>query len=865
MTHTATSKSACDPLISQRSSTDSPHKKSPLVSKIRKVFVKPGMSSGSTKQPRLTSSAVSPGNNGSRPSVDQHRGSVSSSSSGQSMSIVQADPSLFTPSTSPSPTGSPNLDQTSVVDDSRGLPSRHSAEPAVSTVKGSKFATPPGKSLWVEPPTSRASKKRLSFASITSFFRVSETTTRMSVKKKQQRPSSVPHAGNPIVITEQHLVDFQRRHSVNGITDTNIKVEKQEPTSTQTSAITPWAHYEAIVQNSKEGSNSMVAPDEPAKKSRIYGMYGMFGKQSKKDIKGRDSTSGDTLRSGPVAPARPLRSALVHRQRLPSIVRTPSPQSSIYTQTQDPHTWQHHYHFPQPGFVADKQLGQIGSMDIDFSSPDASASRRTSEEQKLQRIAGPTRHRRQSSLAGRQASQQGHYPIMDRKQRSSFRHFATEDDSWLAELFARESAPPHQQYCPPPLPIQGRYSRQQHTDSGAIGVPMKPRVMPINTTASFPSGADDFTNIPLSPMLSTPSHSSSFDPRRSSTAVVPVSHLPTTEVSNFPMMIPPVPRAAEAGTLQFTNPTMFLTEHQHQQQHQDYQQDQQQRFQNHQSFHAQQQQLYRLQHSPQYAQRHPQQYPQQYLQQYPHQYPQHHTQQHSQHYHQQYHEQCHQQHLQQHHHLVQQQQHQLQGLLPLDPFQAQHAVQHQQHLAVAYPQQFMNTPAFPSPPPPFQKLHQDPGNSYSDLFEYDLEQTIPSHLYYTPTLRPVTSQRPQVPPPLHPQQIASSRTMTMPNLVRNVLSSDHYLGGGGKDTILHTLTPMPTPKPPRQIQFSTQGPMVHTTWAPEQYDRTGDPNVTAHVLTPALAQEIKSELNQFKSQEMIVHQDSRAYTHFFPS
>jgi hypothetical protein len=57
--------------------------------------------------------------------------------------------------------------------------------------------------------------------------------------------------------------------------------------------------------------------------------------------------------------------------------------------------------------------------------------------------------------------------------------------------------------------------------------------------------------------------------------------------------------------------------------------------------------------------------------------------------------------------------------------------------------------------------------------------------------------------------------------------------------------------------------MVYITWAPEQYDRTSDPNITAHKLTPTIAQQIKTELNQFKSQEMIVHQDSREYTHFF--
>ena len=71
------------------------------------------------------------------------------------------------------------------------------------------------------------------------------------------------------------------------------------------------------------------------------------------------------------------------------------------------------------------------------------------------------------------------------------------------------------------------------------------------------------------------------------------------------------------------------------------------------------------------------------------------------------------------------------------------------------------------------------------------------------------------------------------------------------------------PRPPRQLQFSTEEPMIHPTWTPEQYDRTSDPNITASRLTPTVAHKIKLELNHFKSQEMEVHEDSRVYTHFF--
>ncbi|KAF9130498.1 bud neck involved protein [Mortierella sp. 14UC] len=71
------------------------------------------------------------------------------------------------------------------------------------------------------------------------------------------------------------------------------------------------------------------------------------------------------------------------------------------------------------------------------------------------------------------------------------------------------------------------------------------------------------------------------------------------------------------------------------------------------------------------------------------------------------------------------------------------------------------------------------------------------------------------------------------------------------------------PRPPRQLQFSTKEPLVFPTWTPEQYDRTSDAYITASRLTPAMANKIKLELNQFKSQEMLVHEESRVYTHFF--
>jgi hypothetical protein len=52
--------------------------------------------------------------------------------------------------------------------------------------------------------------------------------------------------------------------------------------------------------------------------------------------------------------------------------------------------------------------------------------------------------------------------------------------------------------------------------------------------------------------------------------------------------------------------------------------------------------------------------------------------------------------------------------------------------------------------------------------------------------------------------------------------------------------------------------LVGETWPATEYDRRGDTIVR---LTPALAQAIRMELNEYKSKEMVVHEESRIYTH----
>ncbi|PKK78621.1 hypothetical protein RhiirC2_508657 [Rhizophagus irregularis] len=70
-----------------------------------------------------------------------------------------------------------------------------------------------------------------------------------------------------------------------------------------------------------------------------------------------------------------------------------------------------------------------------------------------------------------------------------------------------------------------------------------------------------------------------------------------------------------------------------------------------------------------------------------------------------------------------------------------------------------------------------------------------------------------------------------------------------------------TPSSIKKLQFSSKI-LVHETWTREDYDRRGDQS-TCNKLTPILAQKIKDELNEYKTVEMQVHEDSKNNTHYF--
>ncbi|CAG8444735.1 11736_t:CDS:2, partial [Acaulospora morrowiae] len=74
---------------------------------------------------------------------------------------------------------------------------------------------------------------------------------------------------------------------------------------------------------------------------------------------------------------------------------------------------------------------------------------------------------------------------------------------------------------------------------------------------------------------------------------------------------------------------------------------------------------------------------------------------------------------------------------------------------------------------------------------------------------------------------------------------------------------VPAPPTPtlKKLQFSSTI-LMHDTWTRDDYDRRGD-HSTCNKLTPLLAQRIKQELNEYKMEEMEVHEDSKKNTHFF--
>ncbi|KAG0066376.1 hypothetical protein BGZ90_001435, partial [Linnemannia elongata] len=163
---------------------------------------------------------------------------------------------------------------------------------------------PAEKRMSLEPTSSRTPKKRLSFASITSFFNVRNADAMAaSNKKKQQRSSSVPTA-------------FQRRHSLNDL--------EKSPQLQAKFAAPPWDKDRVSAQAAAAAAESLIKATESESSpgaTTMSKIQGVFGKQSKKNkIKKGTSHSENAPTTTIITSAKPLRSALTHRSvRAPSV------------------------------------------------------------------------------------------------------------------------------------------------------------------------------------------------------------------------------------------------------------------------------------------------------------------------------------------------------------------------------------------------------------------------------------------------------------------------------------------------------------------------------------------------------------------
>lgn len=751
-------------------------KKTSFAEKLRKVFVsKQGptasvQSRAQHSQEDIISLSSGDGYTSALASTsfaDQHRGSVSSSSSadtglGQNSGLRRGSNQTITPLTSPeaSPPSSPKLNAVAILPASvpSAVPYQRLELPTLSVQTPSSDSDANAKGPELELPrnqttaetgdglphtVTRTVKKRLSFASISSFF---STRNIEDSRSKQQRASSLPHVDNPLTIVGRQIAGFQRRHSLNDLHD----IGKASKAAASSELSTGQAAVRAV----------------PTKKLSLNNVFG-------KKLKKKKSVS--TPKPEMSVPPKPLRSALAQRQlssgspKMHHIHASARRRSSIRSHSSANRQRRHHHHH------RNYQQQQHSQVQAD---PFARLAEANQALANLSRRGSEDHHAIRQQL--RRASQQQHP-----------RRFSTSDDPL---------------FCASPVsygPASGSPFSEQDEDAAfghnALLTPPTPRVLPVITKSfsDIPSQSEHGLFTPphnplctLSPSSSCCSYSSSSDGtqgslrstssvsdcRSCSSSCSEVHEVAVAAAQNgsrrssndqeYNPLLPasaarvsvdrismenqlnaskghlfsndrPVPSSLKAATSSSMSASSTETCSSYSSSVKDASVVSATHIANMNKIGGNvfgSQQAYALQ--KQNASRQPYQH----------------------HY------------LPEHQHQIQQIQQQLSA--PRSPSDCRPQNPHQQHQE------------YPSQPQHHQK-------------------------YYYPH------------PSIYP------------------------------------------PRPPRQLQFSMEEPIVHPTWPPEQYDRTSDPNITASRLTPAIAQKIKLELNEFKSEEMEVHQDSRGYTHFF--
>ncbi|KAF9382434.1 bud neck involved protein [Podila verticillata] len=661
-----------------------------------------------------------------------------------------------------------------------------------------------------EPTTpTRAVKKRLSFATITSFFnpRHEEQET---IKKKQQRSSSVPNVEHPLTAVGRQLAGFQRRHSLNDMhpnaPPAHVK-SSSVPSSPPPFMAPPWDKDLLSAQAAHAAAEFMGENKTPTHTpSKLKGVFGKRNKKKKNAVVAgvvhttppmTSVTSSSSHAHAPhvFATGKPLRPALVVRRahRAPSIrsiKRAPSIRAPSIR----------HGHHRSPSHSQDT-LGHSRKI-----STEQGGQGRTS----LERSGTVVRHHRENTMGpGRVPKRSSSARIST----SSSSPRSSEDYDLGATLAALRNSP----HTPRVLPIITKCSPFPPINPLAT-------LSPTSSYGSLSSGSDYASESASStstvdPGVSTPnkrlSIHSDIPHRHSADQAMPgmgqflgspgSSTAYSTSSSNASSSTYYSGTSSPAVSSPYGNgPKMFSFPPQQQQQLPQYR-----NFHNHHpmpdhyQYNVHQQMMTSL---PPPSQPH-----QQFNQAYP---PPSHYQ---------FHQFAG---LQQ-----QQQQQQQQGQYTYTyPPQAPLPLLHFHHPMQPTPEYYHPMPHRMGPPPPqgMRPFHF-PAPHYSGMA--------------------VGGGYPVAPIPHHPSSPGPARAISRPVTPAHTTSVSEGQGQGDKAG-------------GRMVGFSAQ-PSVHQTWAADQYDRSSDPHITAQRLTPAIAHKIKLELNQFKSQEMLVHHESRVNTHFF--
>ncbi|KAF9575867.1 hypothetical protein EC968_001250 [Mortierella alpina] len=760
-------------------------KKTSFAEKLRKVFVsKQGPSAGLQSRTQHSQEDIISLSSGdgytsalaSTSFADQHRGSVSSSSSadtglGQSSGLRRGSNQTITPLTSPeaSPPNSPKLNVLTVLPASvpsavpyqrlelpmiaGELPSSDSERGVEANEKGPEPGLPRDQTT-VEsgdgtPRTvTRTVKKRLSFASISSFF---STRSIEDGRSKQQRASSLPHVENPLVVVGRQIAGFQRRHSLNDLDD-NGKASK-------------------ATASSEPLTGHVVPRAVPTKKLSLNNVFG-------KKLKKKKSTSAPKPELS--VPPKPLRSALVQRQMGPGSpkmhhVHKSSRRRSTSIRSHNSahrHRRHHHHHHHHHNY----QQQQHSQAQAD---PFARLAEANQALANLSRRGSEDHHAIRQQL--RRASQQQHP-----------RRFSTSDDPL---------------FCASPSsygPAGGSPLSEQDEDAAsgpnAFLTPSTPKVLPVitKTFSDIPTRSEQGLFTPphnplctLSPSSSCCSYSSSSDGTqaslRSTSSISDCRSCNSSCSEGHEMAVTAVQSGSRRSSKdQDYNPLLPAS--------------------------AARVSVERIS--------------------------------------------------------MKNQLNASKGHL----FSNDQPVPSSLKAATSSSMSVSSTETCSSYSPSVQdcsifanathiaNMNKVGGNVFGSQQAYALQKQNASRQPYQHHYLPEHQHQIQQ----IQQQLAAPRFL--PEYHSQNPHHHHQEYPSQPQHHQKYYYPHPSiypPRPPRQLQFSMEEPIVHPTWPPEQYDRTSDPNITASRLTPAIAQKIKLELNEFKSEEMEVHQDSRGYTHFF--